>query len=70
MAKEKIIYKTSSSIPLLIVILTLLKITNTIDITWFWVFSPIWLSFAITIVIWAFVLAIVLIIIGIQTLIE
>lgn len=55
---NKVVYKGGLSIcDLLLVVFITLKLTHTIDWSWWWVFAPLWIPFAIV--------AVLLIIIGI-----
>lgn len=63
MRDKKIVVKSgTSSTTLLGIIFIVLKVTNTVNWSWFWVLSPFWIPLALVVVILAFALLVALII--------
>lgn len=55
--KEKVVYETNLPLILFVVFLVL-KLTNVIDWSWWWVTSPLWLIIAIPVAVCLFVVII------------
>ena len=64
--KTKVVYRGMPFTTILFVVFLVLKLTKTIDWSWWWVTSPLWLSAAIAIGIlaFAFLIGIIATIIG------
>lgn len=51
MAQTKIVYQGSGGTTLLFLVFLILKLTGTINWSWWWVFAPIWIPVVIILII-------------------
>ena len=52
MNKNKNIYYGVNFLDILLIVFIVLKLTNTIDWSWWWVLAPLWIPWILIIIIW------------------